>query len=147
VSTTPSICHNLGMRQQIRPWQQPNSTVFLCPLDHAAKGPHTSYVAVCGELPEATPIQPFQRSVIGSKTSRVLLCEVADSGIRWIEPRDLNAQQMSLKVNPQYGVGISSHHRGGAHICLTSGKIEFVRDTLSENQLWTNVLFDADESF
>jgi len=44
-----------------------------------------------------------------------MVVEVANSGIHWMEPRDLHVVQMPLAVNPPRGQGISSAH---PHVAL-----------------------------
>src|SRR5262249_22208558 len=45
--------------------------------------------------------------------STVMLVEVADSGLHWMEPRDLHILQMAPTINPKGGRGMSSRHAAG----------------------------------
>ena len=42
----------------------------------------------------------------------LLVVEIANSGIHWMEPRDLHLVQMAPTINPKSGQGISSRHTG-----------------------------------
>jgi hypothetical protein len=121
------------------PWNGPNNSklhdvivdVFRCPEDHGrSKSNQTSYVAVVG--PET--IWPGDHGVRVDEVpdglgSTLLVVEIADSGIHWSEPRDLNAADLPLVINPKSGKGISSHHPGLACVAFADGRTR----TLSEN--------------
>ncbi|MFN0056356.1 MAG: DUF1559 domain-containing protein [Planctomycetales bacterium] len=57
--------------------------------------------------------------------------EVADSGIHWMEPRDLHVVQMSPRINSQSGQGISSKHTGVAHILFADGSVRLITESVS----------------
>ena len=75
---------------------------------------------------------PGNESVrIGDATdgsSRTLLVvEVADSGIEWMEPRDLHIDKLAPNINPTSGQGISSKHPTGANVLFGDGHVGFLR--------------------
>ncbi|HEY2251644.1 MAG TPA: DUF1559 domain-containing protein [Planctomycetaceae bacterium] len=120
------------------PWNGPHNSklhdviveVFRCPEDHGrARSNQTSYVAVVG--PET--IWPGDHGlrlddVTDGLGSTLLVVEIADSGIHWMEPRDLEAASLPLAINPKSGKGISSHHPGLACVAFADGR----RRALSE---------------
>jgi hypothetical protein len=59
------------------------------------------------------------------------IVEVKDSGIHWMEPRDLDFQTLTLRVNPPGAtVGLSSHHHDGCYAtCCDGGVLYLTNDT------------------
>ena len=126
------------------PWDGPNNRklgdlaleVFNCPSDHKRPSPMTSYVAVVGPTTAWPGSQATALSDIADGTSLTLLVvEVANSGIPWMEPRDLHVVQMAPTVNPQEGQGISSRHPGGAQTSLADGSVRYLSEEMSEEKL------------
>jgi prepilin-type processing-associated H-X9-DG protein len=58
---------------------------------------------------------------------KILIVEFADSGISWLEPKDLNIDQMNFEINDWSRPGIRSHHRGGAHALFADGTVRFLK--------------------
>jgi hypothetical protein len=126
------------------PWDGPNNrklaakltfreieSPFHCPSDVPASGiPDplmTSYLAVVGpdmawQEGKCMKLEDFT----DDPHSTLLLVEVANSGVHWMEPRDLHILQMAPAINPKAGQGISSPHAGGAHVETAAGKCRFV---------------------
>ena len=65
----------------------------------------------------------------------VMVVEIADSDIHWMEPRDLSLNEMSLLINDPSGAGISSAHVGGAFVMLKDGTVEFLDESTTEERL------------
>ncbi|HEY2250622.1 MAG TPA: DUF1559 domain-containing protein [Planctomycetaceae bacterium] len=123
------------------PWDGPNNRkladkilpIFNCPSEVHGDGKSaatmTSYVAVVG--PEtawpgntATSI----RDIKDGTSNTLLIVEVANSRIHWMEPRDLHVVQMAPTINAKFGQGISSLHTGGAHALLADGSVRFISE-------------------
>jgi prepilin-type processing-associated H-X9-DG protein len=126
------------------PWNGPNNrkladipiAAFNCPADNKEPSTTTNYLAVVGPDTawtgsESTSLADFA----GDKGTTLLVVEVADSGIHWMEPRDLHVLQMALTINPPAGQGISSHHLGGAIAAFADGHIEYLPETVSPEDL------------
>jgi prepilin-type processing-associated H-X9-DG protein len=135
------------------PWDSPfNSTfnnggpfadigleIITCPSDIEANSipqTMTSYVVVVG------PETAFPGSetvslddITDGATNTLLIVEVANSGIRWMEPRDLHVTQMARTVNAAAGQGIRSEHPGGAVVAYADGHTTFLPDTLTAAEL------------
>ena len=126
------------------PWDGPNNSklastilaVFNCPSDdHGGTGnasTMTNYVAIVG--PEtAWPdgrATTFQ-DISDGTSATLLVVEVANSGIHWMEPRDLHVVQMAPTVNAKSGQGISSRHTAGAHGLIADGAVRFVQESVA----------------
>src|SRR5205823_4350421 len=125
------------------PWDGPHNSqlanrlldVFNCPTENHETGrkttPMTSYVAVVG--PEtAWPGKQTRRTedVADGTSSTLLVVEIANSGIHWMEPRDLHVLQMAPTINPKAGQGISSRHIGGAQVLFADGSVRFLSEKL-----------------
>jgi len=128
------------------PWYGPNNQqladkvgeIFHCPSDRqeSVAGqqvvyPETSYVAVIG--PEtfwrgAEGVCPCD--IYDGMTTTLQLVEVANSGIHWMEPRDLHVGQMAPTINPKAGQGISSRHKWGATSLRADGSVWFLSENL-----------------
>jgi hypothetical protein len=113
------------------PWDGPNNrqlaadlSILACPADDKRKDGQTSYVAVVGPgtaWPGAKSIDAADIKDGISNTIQVV--EVHNSGISWMEPRDLDASQMPLAINPKTGLGISSGHPECAQAARADGSV------------------------
>lgn len=103
------------------PWNSPHNVrlaeesanrQFRCPnRDGGDESPHTDYVAIVG--PEtAFPGSQSTRldDIRDGQEDTILLAEIHNSGIQWMEPRDLATDRMSFRVNDQAAPSISSPH-------------------------------------
>ena len=137
------------------PWDGPNNRRlaakiprnYRCPSDSPRQSPpslETSYVAIVGP----NTVWPEEKSVnmkqITDGTSQTLLVvEVHDSGIHWMEPRDLHVLQMPMAINPIRGQGISSIHGSGndrgrgqrAQVVLCDGAVKVLDNDLPPETL------------
>jgi len=92
--------------------------VFGCP---AAEGGRTttSYVAVVG--PRTAWLGEKSQDIMciyDGSSATILLVEVADSDICWMEPRDLSLDDV-LSGDPQRCRALTSHHVGDGYFCDT----------------------------
>ena len=124
------------------PWDGPNNRKlhsvvmpYRCPAEDAsAAATTTSYLAVVGPgtawpVPGQTRFADFADGTSNS----IVIVEVVDSGIHWMEPRDLKLEELELAINPKSGQGISSRHIGGACVLLADGSVRFLpSDTAPE---------------
>jgi hypothetical protein len=115
------------------PWNGPNNVklhnevvrVFCCP-SRTGQQPNTetSYVVVTGQGTAWPAVKPISLASITDRFSdTILVTEVANSGIHWMEPRDLDIAQLPMAVNPPGGKGISSPHPNVALALFADGHI------------------------
>jgi prepilin-type processing-associated H-X9-DG protein len=107
--------------------------------DHGGTGNKSTmahYVAIVGTetmWPDGGTTDP--RKVSDGTSMTFLVVEVANSGIHWMEPRDLHVIQMAPTINAKSGEGISSPHTGGAQVLFADGHVQFITDNLSAADL------------
>lgn len=106
------------------PWNGPNNRrlamplyVYRCPADGSGTPTTTSYVMVTGP---GTASEEMVKNG-HAQPNRILLAEVVDSGIEWMEPRDLTLEEARAGINPSGAKGISGLHMEGAHVVLAKG--------------------------
>jgi hypothetical protein len=99
---------NAKLCSEIRPRSMP----FICPHQD---GDQTTYLAVVGPKTAWPGTRPAKREVDfpDGLRSTILVVEVENSGIQWMEPRDLLFDEMSFEINGAAGNAISSRHKVG----------------------------------
>ena len=116
------------------PWNSPNNRLlaekmpvqYRCPSSRN-NSQATSYVMIVGKgLISDGPGQTKRWDVRDDNT--IAIVEVADSDINWMEPRDLELDDLTLQVNGDTQQSISSNHSGGAHVLLLNGGSLFLSD-------------------
>ncbi len=148
-----------GQYRLDEPWDGPNNRrlhqtivpVFNCPSEtHALPdraSTSTNYVAIVGSETAWAGEACGSFSKIQDGTSMTLLVvEVANSGIHWMEPRDLHVVQMAATINSISGQGIASRHEGGAHCLFADGTVRYLRNDIPEWKLRALITADAGDS-
>jgi hypothetical protein len=101
--------------------------IWTCP---SARQPHdyrfTNYVMIVGK--ERT-------GPSGSHPDAIIVAEIADSDIPWTEPRDLNFDEMSFKINDKSKPSISSHHVHGAMAVYADGSVHFLDESTDPDEM------------
>lgn len=101
--------HNRSLEREI------NLDMFHCPSGPlVSDSPLTNYVLVTGAGTAFPGANTTNREGFEDGTENtILLVEIADSDIHWMEPRDLEIESMSFAVNDPQNPGISSPHPRG----------------------------------
>lgn len=100
---------------------------YRCPA-HSTSG--CSYLAVVGPRTAWPNDQPMKLARIQNASKTIQIVEVVDSGINWLEPRDLTVRAVDQAINGT-GLGISSKHAGGANVLYCDGSVLFLENGLS----------------
>ena len=125
------------------PWDSPNNRkladrvgrIFLRSGLESDQAGTTSFVAVVG--PETAWPGATSRSYkdLGDGSHETLtVVEVPDRQFRWMEPRDLQFDQMSFRINDRSGRGLGSR-LGGARVVFADGMVRTLPDDFAPNTL------------
>ncbi len=110
--------------------------VFRCPSDES-KWNEANYVAVVDPetaWPGASTLNV--RQIKDGTSNTIMLVEVADSGINWLEPRDLTLGQAMRGFNPaDIRPAISSKHADGANCLFADGSVHFLSNEIEPDLL------------
>jgi type II secretory pathway pseudopilin PulG len=118
------------------PWDGPNNSllsqimpeVYACPDDPQAPGTNkTCYLGISG--PGAIfngDMRCTLRDITDGTENTLMVAEVAGANVNWMEPRDLDAGQMTGTINAPGGKDISSHHPVGASTLYADGSVHFL---------------------
>lgn len=122
------------------PWDGPHNRklhatrmdIFRCP-EAGRRSTETSYVAVTGPgtiWGEDVPLDWNESNSWDGLGQTIMLVEMTNSGIHWLEPRDLPLSETAPTINSQTGRGISSRHPGIAVVAFADGRVKPLADNL-----------------
>ncbi|HUT90011.1 MAG TPA: DUF1559 domain-containing protein [Thermoguttaceae bacterium] len=139
------------------PWDGPNnrklagkpfSDLFHCPSGpHMGNSPVTDYVVIVG------PHTAFPGSTCTSfddfedgRENTIILAEIADSDVHWMDPRDLDFHEMSFGVNDKGKPSISGPHPAGPLVVFADGITAYnLSDRLRPETLRALITIDGGE--
>jgi hypothetical protein len=119
------------------PWNGPNNRklgqqvfyCYRCPSDRRTGREMTNYVAIYGPGTawDTNKITNFDAIANGDGMSRtILVVEIRDSDIHWMEPRDIHIDDLKLTLNAKDGPSIGSYHIEGALIAKADGSVHLL---------------------
>jgi prepilin-type processing-associated H-X9-DG protein len=101
--------------------------LYCCPSATNASPTDTNYVAVVGPRTIWGAAWNSKVAITGQDPAEaIVLVEVANAGIHWMEPRDLQVGTSLITINPKIGQGISSLHPQGANVAFADGSVRFL---------------------
>jgi len=120
------------------PWNGPSNrdlmeripVQYRCPSDFLASGKtQTLYLAVVGKNTAFPGAKGCKMAELPDDPARTLLVvEARRTGIHWMEPRDLDLESMTMRINDRDQAGIGSMHGDGANALFADGHVEFLLD-------------------
>jgi len=137
------------------PWNSPNNrkiteaakSVFQCPTsDHPSGDCTTDYMMVVGKHtfsdgPRGRKLAEFTDGL----SNTIMIVEVADSGVNWAEPKDLEFDKIDFKVNGPKKPGIGSHHANGCNIVICDGSVRYVTNSTAPEKVKVMLTIDGGE--
>jgi prepilin-type processing-associated H-X9-DG protein len=110
-------------------WKDMKPPWFACPSSPTAISDGVStYVMIVGDEAASQPGTWTRVADLEDPANTIVVAEIATSDILWAEPRDLEFDKMSFRINDPGGNCISSHHPGGAHVLMADGSVRFLAD-------------------
>jgi hypothetical protein len=111
---------------------------YRCPGEQSSQGPMcTNYVMLIDDRagqPNGPPNRPGSVQPARLGDSHVIIVEIADSDIHWMEPRDVLLSELSFKINDPSARSVSSQH-GGACVLGADGVVEVLDETMTADYL------------
>jgi hypothetical protein len=127
------------------PWNSPQNqavaatmpSVYRCPDDTPLAPGDTSYCAVVGPGFVFQPGQPRRTDQIRDGLQNTLLVvEISNSQINWLEPKDINPTQLALGLNSVSRGGMNSQHEGGTvGVAFADGQCAQLSEVTSPEEL------------
>jgi hypothetical protein len=112
--------------------------LYRCPSAPQTQDPTcTNYVMLIDDRPgkpNGPPHRPGSVPPSFDDKSTVIILEIADSDIHWMEPRDVLLSELSMKINDRSNRSLSSYH-GGACVLHADGSVELLDDATTEERL------------
>ena len=138
--------HNRALAEELpvgMSWLVP---MYHCPCDRDSDNLHTSFVVVTGRDTMYPGNGTRQIKEIADGTSNTIaMAEMAESGIHWMEPRDLDISEMSFRVNDPRSKSIRSKHAGMAHALLADGSVRAIHEDIDPQVLRALLTIDGGE--
>jgi prepilin-type processing-associated H-X9-DG protein len=137
------------------PWDGPGNSKlhmipmrwYSCPNDPHGSPTMTNYLAVTGPG-TAWPGEKTSRvaDFKGDRSQSILVVESRNTGIHWMEPRDLEIDKISMTINGKSSPDISSAHAGGTNADFADGHVEFLSNKTDPKVLEALLRIDNDKS-
>ena len=137
------------------PWDGPNNrllaseiiAVYNCPKESGTPSTNTSYLLVTGEgTAWRDDGAPSFADMPDGSSKTIAVAEVANSGIHWMEPRDLDMNQALRGINAPAGLCIRSSHPDGAQVGMADGSVHYLPNDISPASLTALLTADGEDS-
>ena len=130
-------------------------SIYQCPSDMQAQNPTTNYLAVIGPRtawPTTTANAPAQDVSLDyiarhkGLNNTILLIEICNSNINWLEPRDITMDQLKNGLAGLIPPGGSSPHPEGFNVLFADGHVETLPADIDPKQLIEMCNIDGSDS-
>lgn len=128
------------------PWDGPNNRLlhqtsvpqYRCPSDPGPSMIETSYIMVVGENALSDgPGQVDLRKIEDGISNTIMIVELAASGIHWMEPRDLDVEQLVAVLG--------SGHADIVNVAMCDGSVRPIAESIDPEVLEAMCTIDGDE--
>ena len=100
-----------------KPWTSPENHQFADAGAHAFSDSPTHDAKILAVIGEGAALNARESRLLRDVPPHtIVLVEVANSGVHWMEPKDLEVETMSFRVNDESRPSIRSHHEKGAAV-------------------------------
>ena len=120
--------------------------MYRCPADSKTKELDTTTVMIVGPRAFGNgPTRRTSRQIVDGASRTIATAEMSQSGIHWMEPRDLNCETMSYRVNDFQRPSIRSTHPGGAVVGFADGFVHSINENIDPEVLRGLITIDGGE--
>ncbi len=99
-------------------------SLWQCPNDHETQSPHTNYLMLVGPHAAGRKEEGISLAdITDDPATTILVAEVASHDTEWLEPKDLDVETMSFRINDPTKPSISSHDPHGPHVVFCDGSV------------------------
>ena len=142
------------------PWNSPHNLTFAdkipfvyrCPTNTGSESSQTSYAMIVG--PHAIsdgPTARMGREITDGCSNTIMVAECAGAGINWLEPRDLNTEEMTFHIKSDWDESqprtsdISSCHSEVANVGFCDGSVRCLTTDLDPKTIKAMTTIDGGE--
>ena len=137
-----------------QPWDSPTNVVlenmisqsYRCPSSADNQGTDTDYLTLVG--PNGVFMEKGStsiRDITDGTSNTIMIVESNNSGIHWMEPRDLAVKDARIVSVDSLGQGMKSHHPGVVNIGLCDGSVRSVSQDIDPRVLQNLATRNGDE--
>ena len=121
--------------------------LYQCPSQPAGNGSDTNYVMIVGPHTISKGAESRKiTEITDGLANTIMIVEVADSGIPWAEPRDLQFNRLSFKINGAKCKEVSSYHPPGANAAFCDGSVRLLKNGTNPQLVKAMATIDGGES-
>ena len=126
---------------------EPHGMPYFFPCSKAnSERSTTPFLMFVGESAFGRPNGVRQRNeIVDDPTCTIIAAETRNAGIHWLEPKDFNFDEMSMKINDPDKLSISSVHANGPAVLFADGEVFRISPKASPAVLSALITIDGNE--